>query len=159
MKTVKGNLLDLYDNGTFDAIVHGCNCYHNMGGGIAAQIADRYPDVESADNATIRGLTAKLGRVDYIDQSNWMGRWFPWVFPRKIIVNAYTQFHGGRSGDIVAVQSAFTQLDADGILDGMRIGIPAIGCGIAGLLWEDVAPIIERVCPNLDITLVEYDPN
>ena len=32
MKTIKGNLITMAKEGKFDVIVHGCNCYHVMGG-------------------------------------------------------------------------------------------------------------------------------
>ena len=40
MKTTNGNLITKAIKGDFDVIVHGCNCFHNMGGGIAKQVRD-----------------------------------------------------------------------------------------------------------------------
>jgi hypothetical protein len=42
MKTVYGDLVKLAIAGNFDVIVHGCNCYHTMGAGIAKQIKKNY---------------------------------------------------------------------------------------------------------------------
>ena len=164
MKTVQGNLLDMFDNGDFDMIVHGCNCYCNMGGGIAAQIAARYPEAQEADNKTEIGdeLKRKLGTIDYVWMSGWLSKLLPSVFKPKIIVNAYTQFHPGADGREECVSLAFAELAADAgrvFPRNAKIGIPAIGCGIAGLLWEDVERIIDYRMGDLDITLVEYVPN
>ena len=35
MKVVKGNIFDLAEQGEFDVVVHGCNCFCTMGKGIA----------------------------------------------------------------------------------------------------------------------------
>lgn len=44
MKSIRGNLLALARSGRFDVIVHGCNCRHAMGAGIAKQIKDSFPE-------------------------------------------------------------------------------------------------------------------
>ena len=53
MKTVKGDLLAMGKDGTFDIILHGCNCFNVMGAGIAAQIAAQFPDAKLADDETV----------------------------------------------------------------------------------------------------------
>lgn len=162
MKTVQGNLLDMFDSGEFDIIMHGCNCFCNMGGGIAAQIAARYPEAQKRDNNTEPGDTSKLGTVDYVWMSKWWVRLFPWLTKRKFIINAYTQYNPGADGNLDAVQQAFKSL-AEGedamFLRGAKIGIPAIGCGIAGLDWANVETVMLAECSHLDITLVEFVPN
>jgi O-acetyl-ADP-ribose deacetylase (regulator of RNase III) len=37
-----------------------------------------------------------------------------------------------------------------------RIGMPRIGCGIGGLRWEDVRPLVERAARDVDIVAVEW---
>ena len=54
MKSIRGNLLALARSGRFDVIVHGCNCRHAMGAGIAKQIKDSFPEAWAADLATSR---------------------------------------------------------------------------------------------------------
>ena len=43
MNIIKGDLIKFALEGNFDIIVHGCNCFHNMGGGIAKQIKQVFP--------------------------------------------------------------------------------------------------------------------
>ena len=45
----KGNLIDMAEQGLFDIIVHGCNCFNTMGSGIAKEIRARYPEAYEAD--------------------------------------------------------------------------------------------------------------
>ena len=161
MRKVKGDLLDMFDNGDFDVIVHGCNCHHAMNGGIAALIAQRYPEAQIQDNKTKFGDENKLGTIGPVLITGWLSVFFPWWFKRKYVVNAYTQFNPGMDGNLDAIGYAFGALDLEAEdygMRNMRIGIPAIGCGIAGLEWADVEPIIDEVC-GLNITLVEFEPN
>lgn len=159
MKTIQGDLLAMYDDKMFDVIVHGCNCHCNMGGGIAALIAKRYPDVEAADNDTVCGLYEKLGTVYPVLQSGFLSEWLPSLFKRRYVINAYTQYEPGADANLQAIRLAFRDLadQAKGHgWDKLRIGIPAIGCGIGGLTWDQVGPVIDEEAGHLDITLVEF---
>jgi len=157
MKTIKGNLLDMFDDGDFDIIIHGCNCHKNMGGGIAAQIAKRYPLAEERDtNSPLKPL-ARLGTMMPVWLSN---RWLRWFATPRLVINAYTQYHPGADGNLNAIRESFDDIayyiyTRD--LANMKIGIPAIGCGIAGLNWEDVEPVIEEMMVGLDVTLVVFE--
>ena len=95
MKTIKGDLIKLAEEGEFDVIIHGCNCFHAMGGGIAKQLADKYPEVEEADKQSEFGDPEKLGSysvasifgTDYIH--------------KFIVINAYTQYSFSLGKDVL----------------------------------------------------------
>ena len=143
---ITGNLLDMADNGDFDAIVHGCNCFCNMGAGIAAQIKDRYPSAYRADCETKKGDMTKLGTFTVAS----MGRFE--------VVNAYTQFkYGGKksNADYASIYSVFERINS-AYNDQAKIGIPLIGAGLAGGDWNVISGRINQATPNLDITLVRY---
>ena len=140
MKTITGNLLDLFDAGVFDTIVHGCNCQHNMGGGIAYQIAQRYPLAIRADLLS--------------DQNRLGGCSFAIFEDGRTIVNAYTQVLPGADARLVGVAKVFRLLKDHHRLQG-AVGIPMIGAGIGGLEWSDVELILDRLdLPN--VTVVEF---
>nr|WP_314489284.1 macro domain-containing protein [uncultured Kingella sp.] len=82
MQTRFGDLIALALAGEFDVIIHGCNCRHTMGAGIAKQIKAQFPAAYAADCATPKGAS-KLGQISSatVDCN---GR-------ELIIVNAYTQ--------------------------------------------------------------------
>jgi len=44
MKTIQGNLIHLAQNGEFDLIVHGRNCFRTMGAGNAKGIKAAFPE-------------------------------------------------------------------------------------------------------------------
>ena len=150
-KTIKGDLLTLFENFEFDVIIHGCNCFNTMGAGIARSIKQKYPLAYEADCKTVRGDHKKLGTfTDCQIQS---------VFKEhketQFIVNAYTQFEYGGNHPLCypAVESVFRKLNC--IYTGLDIGIPKIGAGLAGGDWEHIQNIINSVTPDLHITLVE----
>jgi len=148
MKVVVGNLLDLADNGEFEVIVHGCNCFKLMGAGIAGQISHRYPNAYTADKIyQPLGGGNKLGKYSYSIETNKLGKQFT-------IVNAYTQYQPGANISYPALEECFKRIKED--FSGKKIAYPRIGAGIAGGDWNVISEIIDRVLKNEDHTLVEY---
>lgn len=144
MKIVHGNLLDLAEDGVFDVIVHGCNCQHTMGAGIAKQIKERFPKAYQADLDTPKG-GGKLGTVSAAS------------LPDFTIVNAYTQdFYGptGQQADYDAIRSSMHYIKT--WFYGKRIGYPRIGAGLGGGDWSVISKIIDEELEGEDHTLVEY---
>ncbi len=160
MRTVEGNLLDMFDAGEFDIIVHGCNCYNSMSGGIAAQIAERYPKAEAADNKTKSGEFMKMGTAVPV-RMNWKPLDRIFFLKPKLIINAYTQHKPGRDARMNAVQTAFgniATLHNNHNWGNMKIGMPEIGCGIGGLQWANVEAMLDKTCGHLNLTVVKYTP-
>ena len=150
MQVVKGDLLEMAESGTFDVIVHGCNCQHTMGAGIAKQIKSRFPQAFEADLKTLKGA-AKLGTISTVQVK---------IERRSlVIVNGYTQVHWRGSGVKVsyeAVRSVMRQVKKD--FSGLRIGYPKIGAGLAGGDWERIEEIIDAELTGEQHWLVEYSP-
>ena len=151
MKTVSGDLIVLAKQGAFDVIVHGCNCQHTMGAGIALSIKQTFPSAFEADMQTTHGDRSKLG--DYSRATSTLGA------HQLTIVNAYTQFHWRGEDpqvDYQAVERVFNRIKED--FRGSRIGYPKIGAGLAGGNWERLASIIDAALTGEDHTLVNYVP-
>ncbi len=145
MKIIKGDLIKLAKEGKFDVIVHGCNCFHTMGAGIARQIKENFPVAYMADKDTPYGELNKLGTISYARHDL--------VF----IVNAYTQYNFGGSDRMVnydAVRSCFVKIKK--MFSGKRIGYPMIGAGLAGGDWNIISKLIDRELEGEDHTLVKY---
>lgn len=148
---VKGDLLAMGKNNELDIIVHGCNCFCAMGGGIAYQIQDQFPDARLADDETVRGDPGKLGTYT-------IG-----MHGRLTILNAYTQYGISREGQDVFEYNAFQRvLDKIAVRFGKwRIGLPLIGMGLAGGDPERILPMIEDFAQKIarqggSVTLVEW---
>lgn len=149
MKQIKGNLITLAKTGEFDLIVHGCNCFNTMGAGIALTIKREFPDAWEIDRNTIKGHRRKLGNYTKYQYPSGL-----------IIVNAYTQFRPGLNPldeNYNAIRSVFKSLAQE--FPNKKIGIPAIGSGLAGGDFNTIWNIIEEETKDLNITMVIYDKN
>lgn len=155
IKTISGNIIDLAECGQFDYLVHGCNCFHTMGSGLAGQLVKRYPIILEADKTTKAGDREKLGTWSSIK-----------VFingKQFTIVNAYTQFFFGLGKDVFEYE-AFERFlrDFDIFLKSdrftqKRIAFPKIGAGLAGGDWKRILNSIECFAEMQDVTIVEYE--
>lgn len=148
MKIIKGDLIDLALNKKFDVIVHGCNCFCNMGAGIARGIKKEFPEAYYVDCQTKKGDLGKLGTYSSINiEKN----------GHKItIVNAYTQYTYGSGLQVKykELRNVFKLIKQD--FSGKRIGYPKIGAGLAGGDWNIISKIIDEELVNEDHTFVEY---
>jgi len=150
MRTISGDLIALAKVGRFDVIAHGCNCFHTMGGGLAAQVRRHFPEAYEADLATPYGDRDKLGTCSsaVVERAG----------VRFTIVNAYTQFHssmgGGVDVDYDAVRTAMGWIKSRHA--GARIGLPQIGAGLAGGDWARIEGIVGDVLGGEDVTIVTF---
>jgi O-acetyl-ADP-ribose deacetylase (regulator of RNase III) len=149
VKTVEGNLIRMFKERRFSAIAHGCNCYHTMGAGIAKQIAVEFPEAYQADLKTRVGRHKMGLRSEVLTE---YGR----------IFNLYTQHRPGiEKPEILmgAIRRSFEDINEEFGGDvSYLLGIPKIGCGIAGGDWKYISRIIDEATPDLNICLVEYKP-
>lgn len=127
-------------------IAHGCNCFNTMGSGIARAIRARYPLSYEADCQTVRGDASKLGTFTMC------------AYPDRRIFNLYTQYRFGTKEmhlDYEALVAALvemrTTLDEHDPEHNEIVGLPRIGCGLAGGNWKDVEELIDTVFPNRTI--------
>jgi len=149
MKIINGDLIQLTLDGQFDVVIHGCNCFHKMGAGVARAIRDAFPEAYKMDLATMSPPNEKLGTIS----------WAPILRNgnKFTIVNAYTQLYYGRSGvhvDYDALRRTMKQVKQ--VFSGRRIGYPMIGCGLAGGDWNTVSRIIDEELEGEDHTLVKF---
>jgi len=152
MKEIYGDLLKLASEGSFDAIIHGCNCYCQMGKGIALSIKNQFPQAYLADCNTLKGNREKLGSYSSSTVS---------VNSHSLtIINAYTQYHWrgkGIKADYGAIRTVMASVKQG--FSGQRIGFPLIGAGLAGGDWSVISDIIETELADEDITLVKLPPS
>lgn len=169
-KEVEGNLIYLAREGMFDVVTHGCNCLCQMGAGIAPQMANEFGCNDfKMEGSEYRGDINKLGTIDW--ELKWFEdkRWvtYPdeggkWATHQLFVVNSYTQFkYGGNHTDGVS-----KPLDYDALtlcmrkinheFKGKRIGLPQIGCGLAGGDWSVVKEIIQTELKDCDVTVVIF---
>jgi O-acetyl-ADP-ribose deacetylase (regulator of RNase III) len=151
-KEIKGDLIALAEKGMFDVIAHGCNCFCRMKRGIAPQMAKKFGcDKYELELKYYSGDVNKLGMIDYELKPIQSGR-------QIHVVNCYTQYDW----------STYTKpLDYDALTMCMKkinhafkgdiIGLPQIGCGLAGGDWNRVKAIIQKELKDCDVTVVIYN--
>lgn len=150
LQHAKGNLLDMAENGDFDVVVQGCNCFNTMGGGIAREIAERYPMCAEIDRLTERGEYMKLGNWTDYHQGSF------------IILNAYTQYSTSTGEDVfeyVAFQLILQKIVHH--YGDKKIGFPYIGMGLARGNKEVILAMLENFAKEISakggsVTLVEF---
>ncbi|NCP98443.1 DUF1768 domain-containing protein [archaeon] len=147
-----GNLIEQVKNGEFDVIIHGANCWHTMGAGIARHIKTNFPEAFESDKKTGYGDKNKLGTFSEatIERN---GNTFT-------VINAYTQYRYGTDKDHFDYDSfpSLLQLIKSKYGD-KRIGIPLIGCGLAGGDEQRIVQMIKDNLEGVDYKLVEIDSN
>ena len=153
MKIVKGDLITLAQAGEFDTIVHGCNCEQTMGGGIALQLKNIYPALQTTDQLfKPTNPIDRLGQISIYDTPD-----------NFRIVNAYTQLTPGRRApyeegvyvDYCAIRLAFQKVKF--WYGDSHIAFPMIGAGLAGGDWDKIADIISEELSGSMHTLVIYN--
>lgn len=155
-KEVSGDLIALAKAGEFELVAHGCNCFCRMRRGIAPQMAaafgcDKFP----LEQPKYIGEPNKLGQIDFeiIQLTN---------KKELTVVNCYTQYHWATSiNDPVALNYQALELCLLKINKGFRslkIGIPRIGCGLAGGNWAVVKYLVQNNLKDCDVTVVNYKP-
>jgi hypothetical protein len=149
LPTIVGDILDPSLN--IDCILHQANIYHRFGGGLAAQIAKRYPEALEADRATGYGDESKLGsfsvaRVPVADEVSGA------TVSELRIFNIYSQI-GMSETSYDYMRMALVKVSEH--LEGLRLGewrgqkyrvaIPYnLGCGIADGNFNVVQAIVKE---------------
>lgn len=154
-----GDLIKMALDGDFDVIVHGCNCYCNMGAGIALTIQRMFPQALHADQQTKFGDASKIGTFT-------TATGFTKTSPVKTftIVNAYTQVGCNASKAVDLFEYEGFQQILDGLLrfrPDARYGFPYIGMGLAGGDPKRILPMLENFSCQVtnnggNVTLVEF---
>ena len=148
---VRGDLLELAEGNHYDVIIHGCNCFHSMSGGIARAIAQKWPEVEEADKRTAKGDPEKLGTYSECRVSGSEG-YAPY---EVLVINGYTQYRPGADVNYDAIRSLMQRLHRE-LPKEAQIGIPRIGAGIAGGDWQEIEDIILTELPDRHVTIVAF---
>ncbi len=151
MNVIDGNLIHMAINGDFDVMVHGCNCFGAMGSGIARQVKDTFPEAYSADLATEKGDSSKLGTYSIATYDDALTD-----YGKLHVVNAYTQYAFWNDADVdyEAIRWCFKDIKED--FGDLRVAYPLIGCGLAGGDWNIVKNIIDEEMGTSTHTLVRY---
>ena len=154
IKYVKGDLF-----GTdIKCIAHGCNTAGVMGSGVAAVVKKKYPETYKTYALECK-LYELTGETDKL-----LGRTHVTKEGDLHIYNMYTQGDFSRA---YGVDKRYASYDAisecfDAVntsigtyLEDKRLAIPMIGAGLGGGDWDIIERIIEKSCPDIEVTVYQ----
>lgn len=143
----KGNLIEV----DAEALVNSVNCDGYMGKGIALQFKKAFPENFKAYERACRAGEVQPGRMFVFATGSMMNPHYIINFPTKRAWRA-----NSRIEDIVAGLKALVEEVRRRSIT--SIAIPPLGCGLGGLDWSDVRPLIERALtevPDVQVSLFE----
>jgi O-acetyl-ADP-ribose deacetylase (regulator of RNase III) len=134
-----------------DAQVNTVNCVGVMGRGIALQFKKAFPDNFKAYEAACKRKEVQIGKM-FVFQT---GRLSP-----RFIINFPTKDHWKGKSKLEYIEKGISSLAHEISSRGIRsIAIPPLGCGLGGLNWSQVRPIIENGLKHLTgVEIYIYEP-
>jgi O-acetyl-ADP-ribose deacetylase (regulator of RNase III) len=144
---VRGNLLDA----DVDALVNTVNTEGAMGKGVALQFRRAFPANYDAYKAACSRGEVEIGRMFVTETHRLDG-------PR-LIINFPTKRHWRSKSQLADIEAGLADLRrvlADGEV--RSVAVPALGCGLGGLRWPDVQPLIEAALGDLDTRVLVFPP-
>ncbi len=145
---VTGNLFDA----DVDALVNTVNTKGVMGNGVALQFKRAFPDNYEQYRAACAAGEVQLGRMFVTEPGRLEGPTF--------IVNFPTKGHWKSRSRLADVEAGLRDLRR--VLHDRRIdsvAVPPLGCGLGGLAWTDVRPLIEEELAGLPVRVLVFEPD
>ncbi len=148
LRSVQGNLLQART----EAVVNAVNTVGVMGKGLALAFKKAYPQTFVEYAAACKRGEVKVGRMfvtagESLDGPRWIIR-----FP--------TKQHWRSPSNLVWIRAGLDDLRrVIGELRIRSIAVPPLGCGLGGLDWGDVRPLIEAALGELaDVEVELFEP-
>lgn len=143
----QGNLIEY----NAEALVNTVNCEGHMGKGIALQFKKAFPDNFKAYARACRAGEVQPGRMLVFRTGAMMNP--------KYIINFPTKRKWREKSRMEDIESGLKALIAEVSRMGVSsIAVPPLGCGLGGLNWGEVRPMIERAfaeLPGVQVALFE----
>jgi O-acetyl-ADP-ribose deacetylase (regulator of RNase III) len=139
---------DIFASGC-QAICNAVNCVGVMGAGLAAAFKKRFPEMNKEYMEVCNNCDLEPGNLHFWTEPNGL-----------IIINFPTKDHFIHPSKIEFITDGLATLKRE-IVDRKiaSVAIPALGCGLGGLSWEDVRREIEKFAAELpDVQVVAYEP-
>lgn len=140
---VKQNIADVKRG----VVAHGCNYVGVMGAGVAKVLADKYPKCFQEYAEWLQDNYPK--RKDALGKCNIVliveGLW---------IANCITQglaYYDGVLATPEAIRASLNEAFAAAEQLNLPLYLPKIGCGLGGLQWSDVEPIVAELSDIWDV--------
>jgi O-acetyl-ADP-ribose deacetylase (regulator of RNase III) len=135
-----------------EALVNTVNCVGIMGRGIALQFRKAFPTNFKAYEAACKSHQVQPGKMFIFDLNR--------LYNPRFIINFPTKRHWKDKSSIEDIKSGLVDLiDAVQQHQIRSIGIPPLGCGLGGLSWEEVRPLIMEAFQCLpEVAVLLFEP-
>lgn len=137
-----------------EALVNTVNCVGVMGRGIALQFKKAFPENFRQYEKACKNEQVVPGKMFIVD----LGK----MFNPRYIINFPTKRHWQANSNIQDIKDGLASLVNDiKNYDIKSIAIPPLGCGLGGLDWKEVYPLIEKSLEAIsqDVKIYIYPPN
>lgn len=121
-----------------EALVNPVNCVGVMGTGLAHQFAKRYPKMYLEYRKACVSGELKPGKIHVYQGPDY-----------RYILNFPTKTHWREKSKLEYIEQGLEELEnvlSDYLI--YSVAIPALGCGLGGLDWEEVGPLLENFKPK-----------
>lgn len=135
-----------------EALVNTVNCVGVMGRGIALQFRNAFPDNFRAYKAVCDCKEMVPGKMLVVDLNRFENPRLVINFPTKVHWKANSRMEDIKTGlvDLVRVLREHRV---------KSVAIPPLGCGLGGLNWTEVRPLIEQALADVpDVQVLLYEP-
>jgi O-acetyl-ADP-ribose deacetylase (regulator of RNase III) len=136
-----------------EALVNTVNCVGVMGRGIALQFRKAFPENFKAYEAACKAQYVQPGKMFIHDLNH--------LYNPRFIVNFPTKRHWKGKSRIEDIQSGLVDLIDFARQQQLRsIAVPPLGCGLGGLDWAKVRPLIIEAFQSLpEVTVLLFEPD
>lgn len=145
-----GGMSDIFESDC-DAIINTVNCVGVMGGGLAAAFRERYPRLNQDYQTACANGQVQVGKM------------WNWFIDDELVwaINFPTKDDWRNPSELTYIKDGLQDLRK--VIADLRlssIAIPPLGCGLGGLNWSDVLPMIKEALGDLDGVRIDiYPPN
>ncbi len=149
IEIAKGNIL----RAEAEALVNTVNCLGYMGKGIALQFKKAFPDNFKVYERACRAEEVHPGKMFVFETGAMLNP--------KYIINFPTKRHWRGKSRLEDIESGLRALIEEvGKLKVSSVAIPPLGCGLGGLSWSVVRPMIEKAFSSLpEVRVLLFEPH
>ncbi|WP_338793548.1 macro domain-containing protein [Bernardetia sp. MNP-M8] len=153
MNYTKGNILE----SNTEVIINPVNIVGVMGKGLALAFKKQFPHNYKIYKEACKNKTINIGKLllvsDFNNESN--------LERKQFIINFPTKKHWRSPSKMEYVEEGLKDLVR--IIETQKfesMAIPALGCGLGGLEWEDVRFLLEKYLEKIEgIKITIYEPS